>query len=153
MTRRRFIYDCSAATVVMGVFPISAFSMTDNAGRNFRSLAQIGYLQLAAQIHTSFRVHASSGSVVELRLLKALLTTPSPVVPGRRPPGDAGNEKFSLIFSGPRDELLPAAIHPFEHDHLGSFNMYIGQIGTRDLERVRYQSVFNRPVSGAQVQL
>ena len=137
---------------VMAVFPASAFGKTANAGRDFRSLTRISYSHLAAQIHTQFRVYAPSGRVVELRLLKAPLTAPSPVVPGRRPPADAGNEKFSLVFSGPQDDLLPEAIHPFEHDELGRFDMYIGLIGPRNLERVRYQSVFNRPVPEAPVQ-
>lgn len=136
----------------MAAFPASAFGRTANARSGFGSLSRISYSQLAAQIDTPFRVYAPSGRVVELRLLKAPLTARSPVVPGRRPPPDAGNEKFSLIFSSPQDELLPDAIHPFEHDELGRFDMYIGQVGPRDLERVRYQSVFNRPAPEAQVQ-
>lgn len=151
MTRRQFLYNSSAAMAALAAFPTSAFGKTANP-QDSRSLAEISYSQLAAQIHTKFRVYAPSGRVVELRLLKAPLAAPSPVVPGRRPPADAGNEKFSLIFSGPPDELLPEAILLFDHDELGRFNMYIGQIGLRDLERVRYQSVFNRPVREAQVQ-
>ena len=131
---------------VMAAFPAIAAGKTANTGGDFRSLAQISYSQLAAQIHTKFRVYAPSGRLVELTLLKAPFTAPSPVVPGRRPSVDAGNEKFSLIFSGPRDELLPAAIHSFEHDELGGFDMYIGQVGLRNSQRIRYQSVFNRPV-------
>jgi hypothetical protein len=152
MTRRQFLYDCSAAMAVLAACPISGLAGRANTGK-FRSLTQITYSQLAAQIHTPFRVYAPSGRVVELTLLKAPLAAPSPLVLGRRPPGDAGNEKFSLIFSGPRDELLSDAIHPFEHDQLGRFNMYIGQIGTRDPKRVRYQSVFNRPAGRTQAQL
>jgi hypothetical protein len=152
MTRRQFLYNGSAAMAAMAVFPAIASDKTANAGRNFRSLAQIPYSQLAAQIQTQFRVYAPSGSVVKLKLLKAPLASPSPVLPGRRPPMDAGNEKFSLVFSGPRDELLPAAIHLFEHDELGRFNMYLGQIGLQDSGWVRYQSVFNRPAL-EQVQL
>ena len=152
MTRRQFLYNSSSAMAVLAVLPTSAFGKTANAGRDFRLLTQISYSQLAAQVHTQFRVYAPSGRVIELRLLKAPLTAPSPVVPGRRLPADAVNEKFSLVFSGPQDELLPEAIHLFEHDELGRFNMYIGQIGPRDSERVRYQSVFNRPVPGTQVQ-
>ena len=144
MTRRQFLYHSSALIAVMAVFPTSAFDEMAN-GRNFRSLSRTSYFQLAAQINTQFRVYAPDGRVVKLRLLKAPLTAPSPIVPGRRPSADADNEKFSLVFSGPGDELLAEAIHLFEHDELGRFNMYIGQIGPRNLEWVRYQSVFNRP--------
>jgi hypothetical protein len=144
MTRRQFLYNSSAALAVMGAFPGSAFGNAANCRKDFQSLTQISYSQLAAQINTQFRVFAPSGRVVELKLLKAPLTASSPIVPGRRAPADAGNEKFSLVFSGPLNELLPAAIYPFEHHELGRFDMYIGQIGTRDSKRVRYQSVFNR---------
>jgi hypothetical protein len=64
---------------------------------------------------------------------------------GHRLPGDAGYEKFSLIFSGPKEKLIPPAIYRFEHEQLGGFDMYIGQIGPRDMDRVRYETVFNRP--------
>jgi hypothetical protein len=73
-----------------------------------------------------------------------------PVFPGRRPPPDAANEKFSLVFSGPRDRLLPAAIHRFEHAQLGSFDMYVGPVGPMNSENVRYESVFNRTACGTQ---
>lgn len=152
MTRRQFLCDCSAAMAVLVACPVSGLAGTANTAR-FRCLTQISYSQLAAQINTLFRVYAPSGRVVELRLLKAPLAPPSPIVPGRRPPGDFGNEKFSLIFTGRRDESLQDAIHFFEHDQLGGFEMYIGQIGAKNLEQVRYQSVFNRPASGTQVQL
>ena len=135
----------------LAAFPAITFGKTANPGRNFESLARISYSQLAAQINTPFRVYAPSGRVVELRLLKAPFTAPFSIVPGRRPPADTGNEKFSLIFSGPPNELLPDAIHQFEHEELGRFDMYIGQVGPRDSERVRYQSVFNRPAPETQV--
>lgn len=152
-TRRRFLCSCSTAIVAVSAFPLGVFGENANARTHFRSLEQISYPLLAAQINTVFRVHHAPGRVIELTLLKAPLAAPSPIVPGRRPPADAGNEKFSLIFSGSREELLTAAIHPFEHDQLGEFEMYVGQIGTLDPVRVRYQSVFNRPVRGMQAPL
>ncbi len=151
MTRRHFLYDCSAAMAVLVACPVGGLARTANTGNTtgkFRCLTQISYSQLAAQINTPFRVYAPSGRVVELTLLKAPLAPASPLVPGRRLPADAANEKFSLIFGGWRDESLQDAIHSFEHDQLGEFDMYIGQIGPRDQERIRYQSVFNRPMGG-----
>jgi len=113
-----------------------------------QSLGQLRYESLAGQVNTLFRVRLSPRQVVKLKLLKARVTPPTPALPGRRPPGDAGNEKFSLIFSGPREELLASAIHQFEHRHLGRFEMYIGQIGAPDTDNVRYEAVFNCPAPG-----
>jgi hypothetical protein len=138
-TRRKFLFDCSTALAAFALVPVSSFG----AG-NFQSIAEMSHAALAAQVNTFFRVRLASGQMVKLKLLKAPLARPTPSRLGRRS-GDAGNEKFSLVFSGPKAALLAAAIHEFEHERLGRFEMYIGQIGTQDAESVRYESVFNRP--------
>ncbi len=106
---------------------------------------------LADQVNTVFRAFPVSGPMVELTLLKAPPAPRSPDGLRGRPADDAGNEKFSLIFSGPQDGSLASAIHRFEHDRLGRFEMYVGRIGTEDRERGRYESVFNRPPPAARV--
>lgn len=110
-----------------------------------QTTGQISYKAFARQVNTLFQVHPSSGQVVKLKLLKAPPSRPTPCAPGRRPAADAGNEKFSLIFSGPKAMVLAPAIHRFTHDDLGQFDMYIGQIGAEYMDQFRYQSVFNRP--------
>jgi hypothetical protein len=152
-SRRKFIVDCSTIVASLAVAPVSAFSRPIVASPSFQSLDQMSHAMLAAQVNTVFRVQASSGQQVELKLLKAPLTPPTPLIAGRRPPGDAGNEKFSLIFSGPRDALVASAIHIFEHEHLGRFEMYVGQIGQPDAATVRYQTVFNRKSPAVPAQL
>jgi len=134
----------------LALAPMSSAGLSAIAdGGNIQSLAQMGYAVLAGQINTLFRVCLSPGRAVELKLLKAPLASPSPTMPGHRSPGDSRNEKFSLIFSGPKDVLLESAIHQFEHRQLGQFEMYIDQIGTQDPDRVRYEAVFNRPATAA----
>jgi hypothetical protein len=146
-TRRKFLFDCSTAMAALALFPLKSAGQLVQPRRDFQSLGQLSYQSLAGQLDTLFRVHLSPQQVVELKLLKAQVAPPTPIRPGHPPPGDAGNEKFSLIFSGPKEVLLASAIHQFEHAHLGRFEMYIGQIGTRDTERVRYEAVFNQPAS------
>ncbi|HEY2084306.1 MAG TPA: hypothetical protein VGI88_16115 [Verrucomicrobiae bacterium] len=112
-------------------------------------LDRISYSALAGQINTLFRVRPSPLRTVDLTLLKAPLAPPTPVAFGRPIPSDARNEKFSLIFSGPKEELIEPAIYRFEHEKLGAFEMYVGQIGTRETDCVRYETVFNRPAIAA----
>jgi hypothetical protein len=131
--------------------PISAVRVSAHSGKGYQSLNQISYSSLAGQINTLFRVHLSPLQTVELKLLKAPFAPSTPANPGRRLPGDAGNEKFSLIFRGPKDELISPAIYRFEHEKLGAFEMYIGQIGPRNTDGVRYEIVFNRPAFAAPV--
>ena len=133
----------------LAVVPVSGFARPAAPGRPLRSLAQISYADFASQINTAFRVCVAPGNFVELTLLKAPLAPTTPIVPGRRLPGDADHEKFSLILRGRTDVPLACGIHPFEHAQLGRFEMHIGPIGTAEVDGVRYQAGFNRPPTAA----
>lgn len=144
-TRRKFLLDCSTAMAGLALAPLHSAGQLAKSREGLQSLEKMSYSLLAGQVGTVFRVRLSPGQIVELKLLKAPLAPPTPARPGRRPPGDAGNEKFSLIFSGPKEALLASAIHQFEHRHLGRLEMYIGQIGAQRADEVRYEAVFNQP--------
>jgi hypothetical protein len=138
-TRRRFLLECSTAVAGLALMPACAM-----AGTGAWAPGPMSYAGLARQINTVFRVRQAGGEV-RLTLLRAALAPPTPVRPGRRPPGDAGNEKFSLIFSGPKETRLESAIHRFEHDELGRFEMHLGPVGAPKADGVRYEAVFNQP--------
>lgn len=148
-TRRKFLCDCSAGIAAVTLFSFESAGQLFQPRGDVSSLGQLSYGSLAGQLNTPFRVRLSPREVVELTLLKALVTPSTPLRPGHRPPVDAGNERFSLIFSGPKEVLLASAIHQFEHRHLGRFEMYIGQIGAPDTDSVRYEAVFNQPAPSA----
>lgn len=147
--RRKFLFDCSTAMAGLALVSVHSASQLTQLREGFKTFGKLNYRSLVCQVNTLFRVHLSPGQVVELKLLKAPVAPPTPCTPGRRPPGDAGNEKFSLIFSGPKETLLASAIHQFEHRQLGRFEIYIGQIGAQDTEGVRYEAVFNQPAPAA----
>ena len=144
-TRRKFLLDCSTAMAGLALAPLHSVGQLAQSHKGFQSSGKLSYSSLASQVNTVFRVHLSPRQVVELKLLKARLAPPTPISPGCRPPADAGNEKFSLIFSGPKEVLLASAIHQFEHRQLGRFEMYIGQIGPQGTDGARYEAVFNQP--------
>ncbi len=54
---------------------------------------------------------------------------------------EAGRTPFSLVFRGPPEPILPQRIYRFEHDTLGSFEIFIVPIGA-DETGVRYEVVF-----------
>ncbi len=148
-TRRKFLSECTMSLAALALLPTATIGWSATAAGSAESPDPLNHEALAGQINTLFRVHLSSGRVVELKLLKAPLAPPTSALPGRRPPGDAGYEKFSLIFSGSKDALLASAIHQFEHNQLGRFEMHIGQIGAPDASSVRYEAVFNQPATTA----
>jgi hypothetical protein len=148
-TRRQFLFNCSASLAALVLAPIATAQVSARHAGETELPRPLTYATFCSQINTFFQVPLASGEVVKLKLLKAPLARPTPVVPGRRPPGDAGNEKFSLIFSGPKGAPLASAIHSFAHPRLGGFELYIGQFGSPDMESIRYEAVFNQPASAA----
>jgi hypothetical protein len=144
--RRKFLGDCSAAVAALAVAPASfGFSGVNRGTTRFGHA--LDYAAFAAQVNTPFRVQAAEGRVVKLRLIKARQAAHRPPASGRRPAPDANNEKFSLLFTGPVASPLPAAIHSFRHPQLGRCEIYIGEIGVREDDLIRYEAVFNQPAA------
>ncbi|HEY4415388.1 MAG TPA: hypothetical protein VGO57_06820 [Verrucomicrobiae bacterium] len=152
IARRKFLRDFSAAAAVTVILtPAFSFGASTIINSKYRPNVELSYAALASQLNSNFRVQLSPGQLIQLKLIKAERYASTCVLPGHQPPTDAGHEKFSLIFSGSKSVLLAPAIHSFEHDQLGRFEMYIGQVGARDTtEYVRYEAVFNRPATTPQ---
>ncbi len=144
-TRRTFLSDCTLSLAALALVPASSISVSAMAGAG--SATRLNHAVLSQQVHTLFKVRLDSGQVVNLTLLKAPLVMPPRTAVGRKPPGDVNHEKFSLIFSGPKDGLLASAIHQIEHPELGRFEMHLGPIGMPGADGLRYEAVFNQPVS------
>jgi len=147
-TRRDFLLAGSTVAAALALLPAGAAGWSCMARRD-PGIGEISRAEFAAQVNTDFRVRLASGQAVRLKLLRAPLARSIPAAPGRRTRGDAGNEKFSLIFSGPAAAVLGSAIHRFEHDALGRFELHLGEVGVRLAGAVRYEAVINRPAPGA----
>ena len=90
-------------------------------------------------LHTRFRVRVSPSEEIELELVEA---APGHVMESQGRGGERF-ESFSLVFHGPGDRLLPQKMHPFEHQQLGRFELFIVPIG-QGPGYFKYQAVFNR---------
>lgn len=128
----------------IALVPGGAFSVKTHAGQS--SFSRLSYASLSQHVHTVFKVVLADGQEVKLTLLKAPIA-PTRRAAGRQVPMDLNHEKFSLIFSGPKETRLDSAIHQFEHRELGQFEMHIGQIGMPGEDGLRYEAVFNQPVA------
>ena len=51
--------------------------------------------------------------------------------------------RFSLLFQGPHDRLLPQGTYQFDHDQIGSFPLFIVPVGAAK-SGLQYEAVFNR---------
>jgi hypothetical protein len=83
----------------------------------------------------AFRLLRDDGPTLDLELAS--------VTPGLAPPDDAGRGRtpFSIVFRGPLEPVLPQRTYVFEHDELGSFELFIVPIGP-DGAGMQYEAVF-----------
>jgi hypothetical protein len=81
-----------------------------------------------------FRARFDNEPTVELELTAVEEYAPNP--------GADREEPFSLFFLGPQEPVLPQAIYRFEHDTLGSLEIFVVPIG-RDDSGTSYEAVFN----------
>ncbi len=82
---------------------------------------------------TVFRLDAGEALSLELTLIEAEATRFSSQADS--------SSAFSLIFRGALQPILPQQIYKFEHDRLGTLEMFIVPIGP-DNQGMRYQAIF-----------
>jgi hypothetical protein len=141
--RRGFLSVCAASA---GAFfaPWNGFADAPTPRLKNRMLDDLRFSTFSEQLHTVFRVVPEEGKPVELELIEANLPAQRNAAKARGM--DAAYEKFSLIFSGPLADRLEQKIYQFEHPKIGSFEIFIVPIISKDLTKLHYQAVFNRPL-------
>ena len=87
----------------------------------------------AEHLNTTFRVTAGPSKIVEMELFDVLDVSTE------------RQERFSILFRGPHGMLLEQRIYTFEHDKMGTFDLFIVPIGV-DEDGYTYEAVFNRVI-------
>jgi len=108
-------------------------------------LIDISLSALAGQLNTPFRIQAAPGRTIHVTLAEVKTRPERPLKPGRRPPPDAGYEKFSLFFSGARADLVRQNVYSVEHETLGRFDLFLVPVCTRNPAKIDYEVVVSRP--------
>ncbi len=130
------------------VAPIGVCADTNFPTPPRKSLEDLNCAAFAAQQNTIFRICAAPNRVVTVKLDEVRVAQEPPPRPGKPPLPDAGNEKFSLIFSGTRGDLLEQETYVFEHEILGRMSFFIVPVFTRNPEKIDYEAVINRARGG-----
>ena len=86
----------------------------------------------ADRLGETFRVGEGT-DVLELELVEATAG-----IAGRE---GVGRVPFSVVFRGPPEPVLPQRIYRFEHEELGSFELFIVPIGPGEAG-MQYEAVF-----------
>jgi hypothetical protein len=143
-TRRKFLFDCSALAAVILTAPTAVLADSTALCSKKRILDEISFCALANRVNTSFRIHAGSRTI-QVVLTQVKTRREKPLKPGQRPPADAGNEKFSLVFSGAPGNSLTQDTYLISHETLGQFDLFIVPINTRTAGKSDFEAVVNRP--------
>lgn len=83
-------------------------------------------------LNTRFRLILTQSDVLELELIRVDDLGTS-----------AKQERFSIIFRGPKDRAIRQGTYSFEHDKLGTLELFIVPIGMEE-DGVIYEAAFNR---------
>lgn len=88
-------------------------------------------------LNTTFRAFYAEGQFLELELIE--VSDPDE----RRARKPRWQERFSLLFRGPADTMLPHSTYLFRHEAMGDFDLSISPV-EQDARGVYYEAVFNR---------
>lgn len=94
--------------------------------------ASLEHETFSRNLNTKFRISVDESNTFEAELSKVDELLQSPV-----------QERFSIIFRGPREFVLPQGNYRFNHDEMGEFSLFIVPIRQND-EGTFYEAVFNR---------
>ena len=101
-TRRKFLFDCSATTLVAVLAPAGIMLNAAASPIGPDISPGLGTAAFAAQLNTPFQIHAGPDQRIQVKLEEVRIQPDRPPKTGKRPPPDAGHEKFTLVFSGSR---------------------------------------------------
>ena len=93
----------------------------------------------------TFRAHAGTMFDVEVDADRVPLRL-ADVSDGR---SGRGILRFSILFHGPPDRLIPQGMYLFRHSALGAMMLFIVPVVGSNAERIVYEACFSRPVSPA----
>jgi hypothetical protein len=90
--------------------------------------------------HAAFAKNLNQVFEIQLDNEKSLVVTLSEVSELNE---SARQQRFSLIFKGPEDTLLPQQLYSMRHESLGTFEIFLVPVGTAP-DGFLYQAVFNQ---------
>jgi hypothetical protein len=137
-TRRKFLRDCSVATLGILVAPVAGAVDAAQGETRVRN-STLGLDEFRAQIDTNFTIHAPDGREMAVRLEDVRVACPSTQPPASEVRGEL--ERFSLRFRGSRHNFLPQETYEFSHGKLGRFSYFIVPIHTKNPDTIDYEAV------------
>jgi hypothetical protein len=96
--------------------------------------ATLEHAEFSKYLNTNFRISFNESNNIEAELSTVTDLQLSPQ-----------QERFTVIFRGPREPLLSQGSYRFDHDEMGKFLLFIVPM-RQDEQGTFYEAVFNRLV-------
>ncbi|HXR99930.1 MAG TPA: hypothetical protein VN724_05155 [Pyrinomonadaceae bacterium] len=91
--------------------------------------------EYSRNLNTKFRLLVDAPQPIDLTLVEV---TPRKVDSTE----EQGMERFSAVFMGPREILLPQQIYRVSHPDMGEFDIFLVALG-QEPEGFKYEAVYN----------
>ena len=91
--------------------------------------------EYSRNLNTKFRLLVDAPQPIDLTLVEV---TPRKVGAHE----EKGMERFSAVFMGPREILLPQQIYRVSHPDMGEFDIFLVALG-QEPEGFKYEAVYN----------
>jgi hypothetical protein len=91
--------------------------------------------EYSRNLNTKFRLLVDAPQPIDLTLVEV---TPRKVDSTE----EQGMERFSAVFMGPREILLPQQIYRVSHPDMGEFDVFLVALG-QEPEGFKYEAVYN----------
>ena len=91
--------------------------------------------QFKKNLNTKFRLLVEAPIPIDLTLVEV---TPRKIEPHEQ----AGMERFSAVFMGPREIFIPQQTYRISHPDMGEFDIFLVAL-KQEAEGFRYEAVYN----------
>jgi hypothetical protein len=91
--------------------------------------------EYSRNLNTRFRLLVDAPQPIDLTLVEV---TPRKI----QPEEEAGMERFSAVFMGPREIFLPQQTYRVSHPDMGEFDIFLVALG-QEPEGFKYEAVYN----------
>jgi Domain of unknown function (DUF6916) len=92
---------------------------------------QPSYQTFAENLNQVFQLRAEADKLVEVKLVEVSELKKT-----------SQQERFSIVFKGPNDTLLPQSAYQMTHERAGTFSIFLVPVGM-EADGFLYEAVFN----------
>lgn len=94
--------------------------------------ASLTHAEFSQHLNSRFDVQIDEANAVQLKLAEVSHLKLYP-----------RQEEFSIVFLGPLETFLGQGVHPFSHEQMGNFELFIVPV-RQDDKGFYYEAIFNR---------